>query len=131
MAKLVARRALLLCGTALEYHENGDLQRRSGTFIGRADEVFLLQPAHIPWQVAKWQKPAFSLHTGAAMWIRWQYGGENRSAWRPYSGDEQRRFGGIHQKLLDGLAKKAEAAQNSEALHVCVCRIKRLRRIRH
>ena len=41
--------------------------------LGRADEVFLLQPAHIPWQVAgRWQKPAFSLHTGVAMWIRWQ-----------------------------------------------------------
>ncbi|STE88863.1 UDP-N-acetylmuramate:L-alanyl-gamma-D-glutamyl-meso-diaminopimelate ligase [Escherichia coli] len=40
--------------------------------LGRADEVFLLQPAHIPWQVQKWQKPAFSLHTGVAMWIHWQ-----------------------------------------------------------
>ncbi len=41
--------------------------------LGRADEVFLLQPAHIPWQVAEvGQKPAFSLHTGVAMWIRWQ-----------------------------------------------------------
>lgn len=40
--------------------------------LGRADEVFLLQPAHIPGRWQKWQKPAFSLHTGVAMWIRWQ-----------------------------------------------------------
>ncbi|MFP1482726.1 glutamate ligase domain-containing protein [Escherichia coli] len=61
--------------------------------LGRADEVFLLQPAHIPWQVAE------VAEAGVLKWtLEWRcgyagrYGGENRSAWRPYSGDEQRRF---------------------------------------
>ncbi len=52
VAKSAVRRALLLCcKLALEYHENGDLQIRIlAPSLGRADEVFLLQPAHIPWQ---------------------------------------------------------------------------------
>ncbi|SJI89254.1 UDP-N-acetylmuramate:L-alanyl-gamma-D-glutamyl-meso-diaminopimelate ligase [Shigella sonnei] len=63
--------------------------------LGRADEVFLLQPAHIPWQVAG-GRSGRSLRSACT--LEWRcgyagrYGGENRSAWRPYSGDEQRRF---------------------------------------
>ncbi len=40
--------------------------------LGRADEVFLLQPRIFRGRWQKWQKPAFSLHTGAAMSMRWQ-----------------------------------------------------------
>ncbi len=124
VAKLVVRAHYCRAGTALKHHENGDLQSDLAPSLGRADEVFLLQPAHIR---GRWQKPAFSLHTGAAMWIAGRYGGENRSAGRSHSGDEYGGFGGIHQKLLDGLAKKAEARSNSQPQpdRVCVGRIRR------
>ena len=38
--------------------------------LGRADEGCNRRIFRGRWQ--KWQKPAFSLHTGVAMWIRWQ-----------------------------------------------------------
>ncbi len=40
-------------GAALEYHETGICKDDLAPSLGRADEVFLLQPAHIPWQVAE------------------------------------------------------------------------------
>lgn len=60
--------------------------------LGRADEVFLLQPAHIPWQVAEVAEacvqPAHwsgDVDTLADMVVK-------TAQRRPYSGDEQWRF---------------------------------------
>ncbi|XPE40671.1 glutamate ligase domain-containing protein [Shigella flexneri] len=40
-------------GASLEHHENGLCKDDLAPSLGRADEVFLLQPPHIPWQVAE------------------------------------------------------------------------------
>ena len=79
--------------------------------LGRADEVFLLQPQHIPWQVAEvadaciqpahWSADVDAL---ADMVVRAAQPGDHILVMSNGG------FGGIHQKLLDGLAKKAEAA---------------------
>lgn len=80
--------------------------------LGRADEVFLLQPAHIPWQVAEVAEacvqPAHwsgDVDTLADMVVKTAQHGDHILVMSNGG------FGGIHQKLLDGLAKKAEAAQ--------------------
>lgn len=80
--------------------------------LGRADEVFLLQPAHIPWQVAEVAEacvqPAHwsgDVDTLADMVVKTAQPGDHILVMSNGG------FGGIHQKLLDGLAKKAEAAQ--------------------
>ncbi|MCK6902138.1 UDP-N-acetylmuramate:L-alanyl-gamma-D-glutamyl-meso-diaminopimelate ligase [Enterobacter asburiae] len=79
--------------------------------LGRADEVFLLQPQHIPWQVAEvadaciqpahWSADVDAL---ADMVVKAAQPGDHILVMSNGG------FGGIHQKLLDGLAKKAEAA---------------------
>jgi len=78
--------------------------------LGRADEVFLLQPQHIPWQVAEvadaciqpahWSADVDAL---ADMVVKAAQPGDHILVMSNGG------FGGIHQKLLDGLAKKAEA----------------------
>lgn len=80
--------------------------------LGRADEVFLLQPAHIPWQVAEVAEacvqPAHwsgDVDTLADMVVKTAQPGDHILVMSNGG------FGGIHQKLLDGLPKKAEAAQ--------------------
>ncbi|AFS59130.1 UDP-N-acetylmuramate:L-alanyl-gamma-D-glutamyl-meso-diaminopimelate ligase [Escherichia coli] len=80
--------------------------------LGRADEVFLLQPTHIPWQVAEVAEacvqPAHwsgDVDTLADMVVKTAQPGDHILVMSNGG------FGGIHQKLLDGLAKKAEAAQ--------------------
>lgn len=79
--------------------------------LGRADEVFLLQPQHIPWQVAEVAdaciQPAHwsaDVDTLADMVVKAAQPGDHILVMSNGG------FGGIHQKLLDGLAKKAEAA---------------------
>ena len=79
--------------------------------LGRADEVFLLQPQHIPWQVAEVAEacvqPAHwsaDVDTLADMVVKTAQPGDHILVMSNGG------FGGIHQKLLDGLAKKAEAA---------------------
>ena len=79
--------------------------------LGRADEVFLLQPQHIPWQVAEvadaciqpahWSADVDAL---ADLVVKAAQPGDHILVMSNGG------FGGIHQKLLDGLAKKAEAA---------------------
>ena len=78
--------------------------------LGRADEVFLLQPPHIPWQVAEvaeacvqpahWSGDVDAL---ADMVVKTAQPGDHILVMSNGG------FGGIHQKLLDGLAKKAQA----------------------
>ncbi|MDZ5702823.1 UDP-N-acetylmuramate:L-alanyl-gamma-D-glutamyl-meso-diaminopimelate ligase [Enterobacter ludwigii] len=78
--------------------------------LGRADEVFLLQPQHIPWQVAEvadaciqpahWSADVDAL---ADMVVKAAQPGDHILVMSNGG------FGGIHQKLLDGLAKKAQA----------------------
>lgn len=82
--------------------------------LGRADEVFLLQPQHIPWQVAEvadaciqpahWSADVDAL---ADMVVKAAQPGDHILVMSNGG------FGGIHQKLLDGLAKKAEAAADA------------------
>ncbi|WP_116343577.1 UDP-N-acetylmuramate:L-alanyl-gamma-D-glutamyl-meso-diaminopimelate ligase [Enterobacter cloacae] len=79
--------------------------------LGRADEVFLLQPQHIPWQVAEVAdaciQPAHwsaDVDVLADMVVKAAQPGDHILVMSNGG------FGGIHQKLLDGLAKKAEAA---------------------
>ncbi|EAZ9312051.1 UDP-N-acetylmuramate:L-alanyl-gamma-D-glutamyl-meso-diaminopimelate ligase [Salmonella enterica] len=76
--------------------------------LGRADEVFLLQPPHIPWQVAEVAEacvqPAHwsgDVDTLAEMVVKTAQPGDHILVMSNGG------FGGIHQKLLDGLAKKA------------------------
>ncbi len=77
--------------------------------LGRADEVFLLQPPHIPWQVAEVAEacvqPAHwsgDVDTLAEMVVKTAQPGDHILVMSNGG------FGGIHQKLLDGLAKKAQ-----------------------
>ena len=80
--------------------------------LGRADEVFLLQPQHIPWQVAEvadacvqpahWSADVDAL---VEMIVKTAHPGDHILVMSNGG------FGGIHQKLLDKLAKKAEAAE--------------------
>lgn len=76
--------------------------------LGRADEVFLLQPPHIPWQVSEVAdacvQPAHwsgDVDTLAEMVVKTAQPGDHILVMSNGG------FGGIHQKLLDGLAKKA------------------------
>ncbi|MFT8053410.1 hypothetical protein ACMYL2_11845, partial [Salmonella enterica subsp. enterica serovar Paratyphi A] len=76
--------------------------------LGRADEVFLLQPPHIPWQVSEVAdacvQPAHwsgDVDTLADMVVKTAQPGDHILVMSNGG------FGGIHQKLLDGLAKKA------------------------
>ncbi|SPW28835.1 UDP-N-acetylmuramate:L-alanyl-gamma-D-glutamyl-meso-diaminopimelate ligase [Edwardsiella tarda] len=39
--------------------------------LGRADEVYLYQPQHIPWQVLRWRRPVCNRHIGVPILIRW------------------------------------------------------------
>ncbi|MCE1393005.1 UDP-N-acetylmuramate:L-alanyl-gamma-D-glutamyl-meso-diaminopimelate ligase [Enterobacter bugandensis] len=80
--------------------------------LGRADEVFLLQPQHIPWQVAEVAdaciQPAHwsaDVDVLADMVVKAAQPGDHILVMSNGG------FGGIHQKLLDGLAKKAAAAE--------------------
>jgi UDP-N-acetylmuramate: L-alanyl-gamma-D-glutamyl-meso-diaminopimelate ligase len=72
--------------------------------------VFLLQPQHIPWQVAEVAEAVHSLHTGVRMWIPADMVVKTAQPGDHILVMSNGGFGGIHQKLLDGLAKKAEAA---------------------
>lgn len=76
--------------------------------LGRADEVFLLQPPHIPWQVSEVAdacvQPAHwngDVDTLADMVVKTAQPGDHILVMSNGG------FGGIHQKLLDGLANKA------------------------
>ena len=79
--------------------------------MGRADEVFLLQPQHIPWQVAEvaehciqpahWSADVDSL---VDMVIKASLPGDHILVMSNGG------FGGIHGKLLAALAAKASAA---------------------
>lgn len=80
--------------------------------LGRADEVFLLQPQHIPWQVAEVAdaciQPAHwsaDVDVLADMVVKAAQPGDHILVMSNGG------FGGIHQKLMDGLAKKAAAAE--------------------
>ncbi|HAV1975011.1 TPA: UDP-N-acetylmuramate:L-alanyl-gamma-D-glutamyl-meso-diaminopimelate ligase [Enterobacter hormaechei subsp. steigerwaltii] len=80
--------------------------------LGRADEVFLLQPQHIPWQVAEVAdaciQPAHwsaDVDVLADMVVKAAQPGDHILVMSNGG------FGGIHQKLLEGLAKKAAAAE--------------------
>ena len=75
--------------------------------LGRADEVFLLQPQHIPWQVAEVAEacvqPAHwsaDVDTLAEMVVKTAHPGDHILVMSNGG------FGGIHQKLLDKLAQK-------------------------
>jgi hypothetical protein len=82
--------------------------------LGRADEVFLLQPQHIPWQVAEvadacvvpahWSGDVDAL---AEMILKTALPGDHILVMSNGG------FGGIHQKLLDGLAKKPKRSQSN------------------
>ncbi|MDU7282813.1 MAG: UDP-N-acetylmuramate:L-alanyl-gamma-D-glutamyl-meso-diaminopimelate ligase, partial [Escherichia coli] len=76
---------------------------RMAPSLGRADEVFLLQPAHIPWQVAEVAEacvqPAHwsgDVDTLADMVVKTAQPGDHILVMSNGG------FGGIHQKLLDG-----------------------------
>ena len=80
--------------------------------LGRADEVFLLQPQNIPWQVAEVAEacvqPAHwsaDVDTLAEMVVKTAHPGDHILVMSNGG------FGGIHQKLLDKLAQKAAAAE--------------------
>ena len=80
--------------------------------LGRADAVVLLQPQHIPWQVAEVAdaciQPAHwsaDVDVLADMVVKAAQPGDHILVMSNGG------FGGIHQKLLDGLAKKAAAAE--------------------
>ncbi|MEH8992640.1 UDP-N-acetylmuramate:L-alanyl-gamma-D-glutamyl-meso-diaminopimelate ligase [Klebsiella quasipneumoniae subsp. quasipneumoniae] len=80
--------------------------------LGRADEVFLLQPQHIPWQVAEVAEacvqPAHwsaDVDTLAEMVVKTAHPGDHILVMSNGG------FGGIHQKLLDKLAQKAAATE--------------------
>lgn len=77
--------------------------------LGRADEVFLLQPENIPWQVAEVAdaciQPAHwsaDINTLVEMIIKTAQPGDHLLVMSNGG------FGGIHQKLLDALAARAE-----------------------
>ncbi|MBK4715126.1 MULTISPECIES: UDP-N-acetylmuramate:L-alanyl-gamma-D-glutamyl-meso-diaminopimelate ligase [Tenebrionibacter/Tenebrionicola group] len=80
--------------------------------LGRADEVFLLQPQHIPWQVAEVAEACIQpshwsadLDELVGMIVKSAQPGDTILVMSNGG------FGGIHQKLLDALAKKpAETA---------------------
>ncbi len=76
--------------------------------LGRADEVFLLQPQHIPWQVAEVAEacvqPAHwsaDVDTLAEMVVKTAHPGDHILVMSNGG------FGGIHQMLLDKLAQKS------------------------
>ena len=76
--------------------------------LGRADEVFLFQPQHIPWQVSEVAdacvQPAHwhaDLDTLVDMIVKTAQPGDHILVMSNGG------FGGIHQKLLDALAEKA------------------------
>jgi UDP-N-acetylmuramate: L-alanyl-gamma-D-glutamyl-meso-diaminopimelate ligase len=81
--------------------------------LGRADEVFLLQPQHIPWQVAEvaehciqpahWSADVDSL---VDMVVKASQPGDHILVMSNGG------FGGIHGKLLTALAAKAKASQD-------------------
>ncbi len=81
--------------------------------LGRADEVFLPQPTHIPWQVRAEAESRLTevadgsgdVDTLADMVVKTAQPGDHILVMSNGG------FGGFDQKLLDGLAKKAEAAQ--------------------
>ncbi|AYU93095.1 MULTISPECIES: UDP-N-acetylmuramate:L-alanyl-gamma-D-glutamyl-meso-diaminopimelate ligase [Serratia] len=77
--------------------------------LGRADEVFLFQPHHIPWQVAEVAdacvQPAHwsaDLDTLVEMVVKTAQPGDHILVMSNGG------FGGIHDRLLDALAKKQE-----------------------
>ncbi|HGA3041043.1 TPA: Mur ligase domain-containing protein [Serratia marcescens] len=77
--------------------------------LGRADEVFLFQPHHIPWQVAEVAdacvQPAHwsaDLDTLVDMVVKTAQPGDHILVMSNGG------FGGIHDRLLDALAKKQE-----------------------
>jgi UDP-N-acetylmuramate-alanine ligase len=78
--------------------------------LGRADEVFLLQPQHIPWQVAE---VADACVQPCALEWRCRRAGrddpQNRAAWRSHSGDEQWRIWRHPSKTAGRAGEKAEA----------------------
>ena len=81
--------------------------------LGRADEVFLLQPQNIPWQVAEVAERCIQ----PAHWHADVDGLTDMIVKTAQPGDHilvmsNGGFGGIHSKLLAALEKKAESAAN-------------------
>ncbi len=112
VAKLVMARIIAVLEPRSNTMKMGICKDNLAPSLGRADEAFLLQPAHIPWQVAEVAEacvqPAHwsgDVDTLADMVVKTAKPGDHILVMSNGG------FGGIHQKLLDGLAKKAEAAQ--------------------
>ncbi|CRX98329.1 UDP-N-acetylmuramate:L-alanyl-gamma-D-glutamyl-meso-diaminopimelate ligase [Yersinia enterocolitica] len=83
--------------------------------LGRADEVFLFQPQHIPWQVVEVAEaciqPAYwsaDIDTLVDMVVKTAQPGNHILVMS--NGD----FGGIHDKLLGALSQKAEHEAQSQ-----------------
>ncbi|HHL2558642.1 TPA: UDP-N-acetylmuramate:L-alanyl-gamma-D-glutamyl-meso-diaminopimelate ligase [Yersinia enterocolitica] len=83
--------------------------------LGRADEVFLFQPQHIPWQVVEVAEaciqPAYwsaDIDTLVDMVIKTAQPGDHILVMSNGG------FGGIHDKLLDALSKKAKQSTESQ-----------------
>ena len=92
-------------GTAPNTHENGHQQNDLAPSLGRADEVFLFQPHHIPWQVAEVADACVPAHWSADldtlvdMVVKTAQPGDHILVMSNGG------FGGIHDRLLDALAK--------------------------
>jgi len=88
-----------------------------GPALGRADEVFILQPQNIPWQVidivetcvqpAHWSA---DIDTLVEMIVKTALPGDTILVMSNGG------FGGIHQKLLDALARKEEKARDRDGI---------------
>lgn len=77
--------------------------------LGRADEVFLFQPQHIPWQVVEVAEACIQpahwsadIDTLVDMVVKTAQPGDHILVMSNGG------FGGIHDKLLSALSKKAE-----------------------
>ncbi|XNM47461.1 hypothetical protein ACLK15_24745 [Escherichia coli] len=70
--KLVVGAHYCCAGTALNTMKMGICKDDLAPSLGRADESSCCNRRIFRGRWQKWEKPAFSLHTGVAMWIRWQ-----------------------------------------------------------
>lgn len=85
-----------------------------GPALGRADEVFLLQPQNIPWQVADIAETCIQpahwsgdIDTLVEMIVKTAQPGDTLLVMSNGG------FGGIHQKLLEALSAKQAASENA------------------